>query len=103
MSKQEKTNYDQWPGISRESILKDIWDGIINGYATDEEILIFLDAYEESDGYEVLSDKALSEYTLFKKIITEELSVTKPGKFPSYLLYFTVKNFMYGFGTNLSK
>ena len=84
-------------------LLKDIWHGIRHGYATDEEILIFIEAYEESDGYKVLSDKALFEYTIFKRIITKELSVAKPGKFPPPLLYYTVKNFMYDFGTNLSK
>ena len=83
-------------------LLKGIWDGIIHGYATDEEILIFLDAYEESAGYEILSDKALSDYSIFKKAVTEELSVTKPGPFPTKLIYFVVKHFMYGFGTNLS-
>ena len=82
-------------------MLNEIWEGIINGYATDEEILIFLDAYEESDGYKVLSDKALFEYTIFKRIITKELSVSKPGPFPSPLIYYTVKHFMYGYGDNL--
>ncbi len=82
-------------------MLNEIWEGIINGYATDEEILIFLDAYEESDGYEFLSDKELSEYILFKRIITKELSVSKPGPFPSPLIYYTVKHFMYGYGDNL--
>ena len=82
---------------------KEIWDGIVHGYATDEEIIIFLDAYEESDGYKVLSDKALSEYTIFKRIVTKELSVSKPGEYPPTLLYYTVKHFMYDFGTNISK
>ena len=84
-------------------LLKEIWDAIVHSYATNEEILIFLDAYEKSDGYKVLSDKALYEYTIFKRIITKELSVSKPEEYPPTLLYYTVKHFMYDFGTNISK
>ncbi len=80
-------------------MLNEIWEGIINSYATDEEILMFLDAYEESEGYEILSDKALSDYAIFKKVVTEELAISKPGP----LLYHCIRNVMYGFGTNLSK
>ena len=80
-------------------LLKEIWDAIVNDYATDEEILIFLDAYEESDEYEILSDKALSHYAIFKKVVTEELAISKPGP----LLYHCIRNVIYGFGTNLSK
>ncbi len=79
-------------------LLKGIWDGIIHGYATDEEILIFLDAYEESAGYEILSDKALSDYSIFKKAVTEELAIRKPGP----ILYHCIRNDFWGFGTNLS-
>ena len=80
-------------------LLKEIWDGIINGDATDEEILIFLDAYEESYDYEILSDKAQSYYAIFKKTVTEELAISKPGP----MLYHCVRNVMYDFGTNLCK
>ena len=99
MSKQEKTNYELWCEIRRECMLKEIWDAIVNDYATDEEILMFLDAYEESDGYKVLSDKALSDYAIFKKVVTEELSISKPGP----LLYHCIRNDFYEFGTNISK
>ncbi len=85
--------------LNKRLLLKGIWDGIIHGYATDEEILIFLDSYEESEGYEILSDKALSDYTIFKKIVTEELAISKPGP----LLFHCLRNVMYGFGTNISK
>ena len=61
-------------------ILKEIWEGIIHDQATDEEILIFLDAYEESDDYEVLSDKAQSDYAIFKKTVTEELASLSQGR-----------------------
>ncbi len=80
-------------------MLNEIWEGIINGYATDEEILMFLDAYEESAGYEILSDRAHYDYSIFKKAVTEELAISKPGP----LLYHCIRNVMYDFGTNLSK
>ena len=82
-------------------ILKEIWEGIIHDQATDEEILIFLDAYEESDDYEVLSDKAQSDYAIFKKTVTEELAISKPGP----VLYYCIRHmyFLSVFGTNLSK
>ena len=80
-------------------LLKEIWDGIVHGDATDEEILIFLDAYEESEDYEVLSDKAQSDYEIFKKVVTEELAISKPGP----LLYHCIRKVLYGFGTNISK
>ncbi len=85
--------------LNKRLLLKGIWDGIIHGYATDEEILIFLDSYEESEGYDILSDKALSDYTIFKKVVTEELAKSKPGP----LLFHCLRNVMYGFGTNISK
>ena len=76
----------------------EIWDGIVHGYATDEEILIFLDAYEESDEYEILSDRAHYDYSIFKKAVTEELAISKPGP----LIYHCVRHILYGFGTNLN-
>jgi len=76
---------------------KEIWDGIVDEYATDEEILMFLDAYEESAGYEILSDEARSQYVIFKMLVTEELGNSEP----SSLLYHYVQDFLYGYSCNL--
>ena len=80
------------------NMLNEIWEGIINSYATDEEILMFLDAYEESAGYEILSDRAHYDYLIFKKAVTEELAISKPGP----LIYHCVRELLYGFGTTLN-
>ncbi len=78
-------------------VLQEIWEGIVHKYATGDEILIFLDAYEQSPGYEILSDEARSRYVVFKMIVKDELLES----LPSTLLYHYVSEFLYGFGWNL--
>ena len=77
--------------------LIEIWDGIVHEYATGDEILIFLDAYEQSAGYEILSEEARSQYVVFKMLVKDELAESDP----SSLLYHYVQHFLYGFGWNL--
>ncbi len=81
--------------------LKEIWDAIINCHATDEQILIFLDAYEESEEYEILSDKAQSDFAIFKKVVMKELAISDPG----LVLYHCIRKmyFLSVFADNLSK
>ena len=61
-------------------VLLEIWDGIVHEYATSDEILIFLDAYEKSAAYEILSEESRSRYVVFRMIVKDELaeSLTSP-------------------------
>ena len=77
--------------------LIEIWDAIVHEYATGDEILIFLHGYEQSAGYEVLSEEARSRYVVFKMLVKDELAESDP----SSLLYHYVQDFLYGFGWNL--
>jgi len=74
-----------------------IWDAIVHEHATGDEILTFLDAYENSAGYEILSEEARSRYVVFKMIVTDELA----DSLPTSLLYNYVQDFLYGFGWSL--
>lgn len=78
--------------------LNEIWEGIVQNWATSDEILELLEAYEQSEGFEILSAQAHSEYVVFKMLVKDELAKSTR---PSRLLYFTVQHFLYGFGWNL--
>ena len=56
-------------------IQKKIWDGIVYKYATKDDIVKFLDTYEDSSNYEELSDYEKLDYRLFRTLIEDHFDI----------------------------
>ncbi len=70
-----------------------IWEGIVHGWATSEEIIAFLAYYVESEHYESLSNHEQLDFDIFKRLVCDDLCDKKPSQLLYDYLLFRLADF----------